>query len=55
MAIWEFGKRTRVLHMLSQLQVLQQHSWEGVTQGWSLMNPTMCCLYWNGDGCDGDE
>ena len=26
-----------------------------VTQGWSLMNPTMCHLYWNRDGCDGDE
>ena len=42
--------------------MLQQHSLGGaerqlwvVTQGWSLMNPTMCHLYWNGNEWDGDE
>ena len=26
-----------------------------VIQGWLLINPAMCHLYWNGDGCDGHE
>ena len=28
MVIWKFRKRTRVLPMLSQLWMLQQHGWE---------------------------
>ena len=41
--------------MLLQLRVLQQHGWEGrkaaVGGYWGVVvkDPTMCCLYWNGE------